>query len=264
MWPRATQSRIRLAANYAILAVVVVGDAAIVAWALATNTADIMSLVGTLVMFDLAAYVYVQIPFGIAYCIRGERGERRLHAQRLAYVLDGDPDAGAKYARAKPRWYNGLRRCGRARPWSTTVPTIVAGHWQDTVSSEEAPPYTIHIDQCRRLAKGLYEIRGTGHHTPYNVIVRGYVNRNNVTGETRLAWASAHVMTGGFVASYRNTDLSLEHKAVVDDTRRRPVIVGALHIVNDDVDDGSSSVANARYGASASCRFVLHRVGIEP
>lgn len=261
MWPRVTQSRIRLAANYAILAVVVIGDAAIVAWALATGIADILTLLGTLVMFDLAAYVYVQIPFGIVYCIRGERGERRLHTQRLAYVLDGDPDAGAKYARAGPRWYSGLRRCGRARPWSTTVPTVVAGHWQDAMpsSSEETPLYTVHIDRCRRLAKGLYEIRGTGHHGPYDLIVRGYVNRNNVTGETRLAWASAHVATGGFVASYRNTDLSLEHEAVVDDTRCPAVIAGALHIVNDDDGDVSWSVTNAR-----SCRFVLHHVGIEP
>lgn len=258
MWPRVTQLGIRLAGIYTILAVVIVGDAAIVAWSLATGTANILSLVGTLVIFDLAAYVYVQIPFAVAHGIRGERGERCLHAQRLAYVLDGDADADAKRARAKPRWRSYLRRCGRARPWSTSVPMIVAGRWQDVTFSEGEPFCAIHIDRCRRLAKGLYEIRGTGRHASYDTILRGYVNRNDATGETRLAWGNAYITAGGSVVSYRNTGTSLEHRAIVDDTRRAAAIVGAVYAINDDDNGGDLLPA-----ANTQCvRFVLHPVDV--
>ncbi|AVK75944.1 Afd class i domain-containing protein [Pandoravirus kuranda] len=259
MWLRMTQSGIRLAGTYAILAVVIVGDAAIVAWSLATGTADILSLVGMLVIFDLAAYVYVQIPFAVAHIIRGERGERCLHAQRLAYVLGGDPDADAKRARAKPHWRRRLRRCGRARPWSPSVPGVVAGHWQDVTPSEGEPFYAISIDRCRRLAKGLYEIRGTGRHAPGDTILCGYVNRNGATGETRLAWGSAHIMAGGTVVSYRSTGMSLEHRAVVDDTRSPAAIAGVLYVVNEeDNGDGLLPAADTR-----CLRFVLHRVDVD-
>nr|UDO47614.1 hypothetical protein [Pandoravirus massiliensis] len=268
MWSCMTQPRIRLAATYATLAVVIMGDIAIVAWTLATSAADTPSLVGALVIFDLAAYVYVQVPFAIAHCIRGERGERRLHDQRLDYVLDGDPDGVAKRVRATKRWFGGLRRCGRARRWSPAVPTFIAGLWQDAAVplGGTSPAYVVHIDRCRRLAKGLYEIRGVGRHAPENAIIRGYANRNNATGEIRLAWASAQVMPGGVVASYRTTGVSLEHRAVIEDTRSPAVIVGASYIVDDDVDDdaGPLLVAGGRCAVSGAFRFVLHPVGIEP